>query len=461
MRKTNRAISLVVAGLLMATVIWGQAQTPAAAQTPSPWKDGEYPLYDAFLKATDNAKKLEALNAWQQKFPDSALKATPLQRFLATYQALNQFDKVLETGNEILASDPKNIAALWALTSAVQRIEKPTAEQLALGEKAAQTLATKFDDLKPAATSEADWAKGKPEIQAVAYIALGWIAQQRKDDAAAKKAYLESLRINPNNAHVSYTLGSLIITQRNADTYPIGLFHIARAASLTGTGAIPEPNRKKIDDYLVARYTSFHGSAEGLDELRKLATATALPPEGFKIKSNAEIANEKEEEFKKSNPMLALWMSVKKELAGPSGADYFEKSVKGFALPAGVQGVTKFKGKLVAAVPPKNPKQLKVAIADAVTPEVTLVFEEPLVGSAPVGTDLEFEGAGTAFTADPFNLTMDVENDKLVGWPVQAGPAGKKGAARPPPCRPPGPAPRQWGGRPSLTHARPHRSSAW
>jgi tetratricopeptide (TPR) repeat protein len=410
----------------MTTVIWGQA--PGAAQPASQWKDGEYPLYDAYTKAPDNAKKLDALNAWQQKFPESALKATRLQLFLATYQALNQFDKVLATGNEILASDPKNIGALWALTTGIQRIEKPTAEQLAIGEKAAQTLATKFDDLKPAATSDADWAKGKPEIQSVAYVTLGWIAQQRKDDAGAKKAYIESLRINPNNAQVSYTLGGLIIVERNVDTYPNGLFHIARAASLTGTGAIPEPNRKKIDDYLVARYTSFHGSAEGLDELRKLATATALPPEGFKIKSNAEIANEKEEEFKKSNPMLALWMSVKKELAGPSGADYFEKSVKGFALPAGVQGVAKFKGKLVAAIPPKNPKQLKVAIADAVTPEITLVFEEPLVGSAPVGTDLEFEGAGTAFTADPFNLTMDVENDKLVGWPVHAGPAGKKAA---------------------------------
>jgi tetratricopeptide (TPR) repeat protein len=412
----------------MATVIWGQAQTPAAAQEKSLWKDGEYPLYDAVLKATDNKKKLDALNAWQQKFPETGYKANRLLLFLVTYQALNQFDKVMETGNEILTSDPKSIAALWALTSAVQRIEKPTPEQLSIGEKAAQTLATKFDELKPAATSDADWAKGKPEIQAVAYITLGWIAQQRKDDAGAKKAYIESLRINPNNAQVSYTLGGLIIVERNVDTYPNGLFHIARAASLTGTGAIPEPNRKKIDDYLVARYTSFHGSAEGLDELRKLATATALPPEGFKIKSNAEIANEKEEEFKKSNPMLALWMSVKKELAGPSGADYFEKSVKGFALPAGVQGVAKFKGKLVAAIPPKNPKQLKVAIADAVTPEITLVFEEPLVGSAPVGTDLEFEGAGTAFTADPFNLTMDVENDKLVGWPVHAGPAGKKAA---------------------------------
>jgi tetratricopeptide (TPR) repeat protein len=422
MRNMNRAISLAVAGLLLATVIWAQAPPPA-------WKDGEYPLYDAAMKATDNAKKIDALKAWEQKIPDSNYKSTRLALFLVTYKALNQFDKVLETGNEILAMDAKNILALWEMTAAIQRLDKATPEQLTLGEKAAQTLATKFDELKPAATSEADWAKGKPEIQAAAYVALGWIATQRKDNAGAEKVYLQSLQINPNNAQVSYTIGSAIILQRNADTYPSGLFHIARAASLTGTGSIPEPNRKKIDDYLIARYTNFHGSAEGLDELRKLATASAIPPEGYKIKSSAEIANEKEEEFKKTNPMLALWMSVKKELAGPSGADYFEKSVKGFALPAGVQGVTKFKGKLVAAVPPKNPKSLKVAIADAVTPEITLVFEEPLVGSAPVGTDLEFEGAGTTFTADPFNLTMEVEREKLVGWPVQAGPAKKAGGA--------------------------------
>jgi tetratricopeptide (TPR) repeat protein len=424
----------VVVGLLMATVIWGQAQTPAAAPAANLWKDGEYPLYDAAMKQTDNAKKIDALKAWEQKFPESNYKSTRLALLLASYQALKQLDKVMETGNDILASDPKSVLALWTLTGTIQLIEKPTPEQLAIGEKAAQAFVTKYDDLKPAAVPDADWAKEKPTFQSAAYITLGWIATQRKDNAAAEKAYIESLKVNPNNAPVSYALGILIIAQRNVDTYPIGLFHVARAVSLTGTGSYPEANKKKIDEYLIARYTNFHGSAEGLDELRKLALGGAIPPpEGVKIKSSAEIANEKEEEFAKSNPMLALWMSVKKELAGPSGAEYFEKSVKGFGLPAGVKGVNKFKGKLVQAIPAKNPKQLKVAIADAVTPEVTLVFEEALAGTAPVGTELEFEGAGTAFTSDPFNLTMDVENDKLVGWPAQAGPAGKKntGAAKP------------------------------
>jgi tetratricopeptide (TPR) repeat protein len=438
MRKTNRAIALLVAGFLMATVIWGQAQTPAAAQTP--WKDGEYPMYEAFTKAPDNAKKLDALNAWQQKFPESTQKGARLLLFLQTYQALNQFDKVLVTANDLLAVEPKSIAALWALTSIVQRIDKPTPEQLALGEKGAQTFITKYDDLKPDATLAADWAKGKPEIQAAVYISLGWIAQQRKDNAAAEKAYIESLRINPNNAQLSYTLGGIILTQRNPETYPTGLFHIARAASLTGTGAIPEPNRKKIDEYLTSTYTKFHGSAEGLDQVRKLATSAALPPEGFKIESIGEITTKKDEDFKKSNPMLALFQSVVDALKAPNGTQYFEGSVKGAGLPGGANGVAKFKGKLIEAVPAKNPKQLKVAVANPEVADVTLVFEEPLTGSAPKGTELEFEGVGTTFTAEPFNLTMEVENDKLVGWPVKAAPATKKtggAATTKPPAAPP------------------------
>jgi len=404
---------------LLVTVIWGQAQTPAAAQAASQWKDGEYPLYEAYTKAPDNAKKLDALKAWEAKFPDSALKATRLQLFLNVYQALKQLDKIMETGNEIIASDPKNIPALWALTSTIQMIEKPTPEQLAIGEKGAQAFATKYDDLKPAAVPDAEWAKEKPTFQSAAYVALGLIAQQRKDNAAAEKAYLQSLQVNPNNAQVSYTIGVLILGQRNPDTYSIGLYHIARAATLTGAGEMPAANRTKVDSYLTSTYTKYHGSAEGLDEVKKLASASAIPPaSGFMIKSAAQITIEKEEEFKASNPMLALFKSVQDALKGPTGTQYFESSVKGAGLP-------KFKGKLVEAVPAKNPKQLKIAISNDDTAEVTLVFEEALTGSAPKGTELEFEGIGASFVAEPFNLTMDVEKDKLVGWPVQA-PAGKK-----------------------------------
>ena len=61
-------------------------------------------------------------------------------------------------------------------------------------------------------------------------MTLGWITMTRKENPAAEKNFIEGLKVNPNNGQVSYWLGSVILAQRNPDTYPIGLFHIARAA---------------------------------------------------------------------------------------------------------------------------------------------------------------------------------------------------------------------------------------
>jgi hypothetical protein len=119
---------------------------------------------------------------------------------------------------------------------------------------------------------------------------------------------------------------------------------------------------------------------------------------------------------------------VKTELTGANGQTYFDSSMKGAMLPGGAGGVSKFKGKLIAAKPPKNPKQLVLGITDAATPEVTLNFEEPLVGSLAAGADLSFEGVASAFTASPFTVTFDVEAANLTGWPTPAVPAGKKAA---------------------------------
>ncbi len=128
--------------------------------------------------------------------------------------------------------------------------------------------------------------------------------------------------------------------------------------------------------------------------------------------------------------MLALWMTVKGELTGANGPAYFESSVKGALLPGGAGGVTKFKGKLISMTPPKAPKQLVLGITDASTPEVTLNLDEALAGTAPVGTELEFEGVASSFTAEPFKVIFDVEKDKLAGWPAR-GAGRQEGAAAP------------------------------
>ena len=428
-RIVRTSLVIAIATLLAAGVVWGQAPQKN-------WKDrAEYDLYEGATKATDNAKKLELLSTWRQKYPTSDYSMERLQLLLLTHNALNQPDRVLETGSEVLAADPKNLQAIYYMTINGTRLPKPTAEQMALVQKAARTLTADLDALKPAGTPDADWNKGKPDILALGYMTLGWISMQQKANEASEKEFTECLKANPNNGQVSYWLGTVILAQRNPDKQVAGLYHIARAATYAGPGAYAEPARKQAADYLAKAYASYHGSADGLDELRKTAGAQAFPPADFTIKNKAELDLQKEEEFKKANPMLALWQTVKTELTGASGATYFDSGVKGALLPGGAGGVTKFKAKLVAAKPPKNPKELVVSIGESTEGEATLILDEPLVGSAPVGTDLEFEGVPASYTASPFMLTFEVEPAQLLGWPAPAPPTKKGGAKKAAPVK--------------------------
>src|SRR5439155_8815611 len=165
--------------LLTAAVTIAIGAGAAIAQTPpkQQWKDGqvEYSLYEQVTKAPDASKRLAALDAWKQKYPESDFKQQRLVTYLATYQQLNQPAKMIETSKEILAIDPKEVNALMWL--AYFTVTQPaTADSLATGEKAAQGL---LDAQKPEAVPDAAWGKVKAEFTAVGHNTLAFIATQR------------------------------------------------------------------------------------------------------------------------------------------------------------------------------------------------------------------------------------------------------------------------------------------
>ena len=132
------------------------------------------------------------------------------------------------------------------------------------------------------------------------------------------------------------------------------------------------------------------------------------------MKTAAEIASEKEEEFRTKNPQLALWMGIKKQLTDTNGEQYFDSTLKNAAVP-------KMKGTLVEAKPACRPKELVAAISDATHSEITLKLEMPLKGKPEVGSEFQWEGVPSAFTKDPFNLTMDVDDPaKIDGLKTEA-----------------------------------------
>jgi tetratricopeptide (TPR) repeat protein len=438
--KVFLTVAVAAAIGLVSLPVRGQGQS-ASQPAQKNWKDrAEYDLYNAIVKEQNLTQKITLLNSWKEKYPTSDYAQERLQFYLQTYFGLNQPDKVIATANEMLQHDPKNLTALYYLALSMPRLTKPSPDDLSAGEKAANGLISNLESFRPPNVSDADWTKARTDIELQAHTALGWIAMQKKDPEAAKVAETEFhkvLELNSNNAQVSYWLGTSLLQQKKPELMSAALYQFGRAASLEpAQGGFPADARKTIDTYFVNAYTRYHGQDDaGLTQLRELAKSQPFPPADFKIKDVNELKAENEEEFRKKNPALAMWMTLKQALNAPDGEQYFNDKMKGADVPGGAGGVDKFKGKLISMKPAIRPKELTLAIVDANTPEVTLNLDSPLPGKADPGIEISFSGVPASFTKEPFNMTFDVEKKNIAGWPAkEAAPprrtGAKKGATR-------------------------------
>lgn len=405
------------------------------------WKDrAEYDLYDAIVKEQTPAKRLELLTQWKEKYPASDYKYERTSIMLNTYQQLGKVPEMIATAKEVLQIEPKDLNSLYWLTRLTTTANPQDAAMMDTGEKAAQSLLANLDTFfsdakKPAQTTPEQWTKAKSDMDALANKTLGWIAMQKKDAATAEKYFAKSLEKVPNDAEISYWMYTVIRATKDVARYSEALFHLSRAASMTGPGAFGDAQRKQVDDFFVKAYNTFHGADDpGLAEMRKLSLSQTMPPAGFKIKNANEIAEEKMKEFRKTKPQLAFWYELKRELTGENGEKYFADGMKGAHLPGkqSIEGVdfSKLKG-FVSSVKPGG-KEVVLKMEETGGPEITLKLDAP-VKPAPENTPVEFEGVASAFTRDPFMLTFDAERAQVTGLEAgAAGPAPKKaGGARP------------------------------
>ena len=264
---------------------------------------------------------------------------------------------------------------------------------MATGEKAAHQLADFAASYftaanKPAATSDADWTKARAQVEDVAKAALVTLAMypvtaamkaNAKDPANCAKAepvFVKALQDYPDSAPVAWALAGALRCQQvqHPDKVPAAIYEYARAAAIDPTlGGTADP--KAIQNYVNQVYTAFHGSDEGLKEFQQAGRKAPMPPPDFKLASATELAQEKEAQFEKSNPQLALWMKVKGQLSDTNGQQYFDSQLKDAAVP-------KLKGTLVEAKPACHSKELLVAVPEpdqqgTLRPEITLKLDAP------------------------------------------------------------------------------------
>lgn len=440
------------------------AQAAPAAQSKSgppekKLKDTqEYDLYNNVLKdiqSQNYSKAITDLDTWKTKYPDSDYKDDRLYYYIQAYNGARQPAKVLEAAQQLMQKDitttfkdPRLIlGALYQTSIAITSIKDPTPDQIATAQKAAKELLAYAPTYfvaanKPAGTDDAAWAKARADLETGPKAALMYIevapatkAMANKDCATAEQLFTKALQDYPDNAYIAYNLGSAenCIARSNpdkaAEVAPKAIYEFVRAA-VTDPSLGKTTDPKQVTDFANKIYTSFHGSDEGLDKLKEQAKASPLPPAGFTIETAAAVAIRKQNEFAQSNPQLAMWMGIKGQLADANGEQYFESQLKDAKVP-------KLKGVVVEGKPACRSREILVSVPLPDNPgsaaaEISLKLVDadrkplPLTAKPVPGTEIQWEGVPTAFTKDPFLLTMDTEKGNIEGLKTE-------------PCGPPPP----------------------
>jgi hypothetical protein len=418
------------------------------------FKQGEFEIYNEVtrdINAANFPKAIGDLDTWKQKYPDSEYKNDREALYAHAYAGANQPSKSLDAAAPLLARElssvfpgpagqPTILRLLYSASWAIAHIPNPGPAELVAGEKAARELAAWEQPL--AGVSAATWAEARADMREKATAALVYLAmlpgvqamaKQPPDCAGADAVYREALSAYPDRSVLSYELGRAIACEAkaNPEKAPYAIYEFQRAAAVDPTLGGVRSDPKQIQAYADKLYVDYHGGDEGLDELKQQARRMPLPPAGFSIKSTAEIADEKRAAVEAANPQLALWVKIKAALSQPDGQQYFDNELKGAEVP-------QLAGKLVEARPACRPRELLVAVVapesqQSAVAEIQLKLDKALAGKPEPGAPFRWEAVPSAFTSEPFLLTMEAESGKLDGLkttPCVATSAGRSASQR-------------------------------
>jgi len=442
-------VSVVASALALApTRLSAQNATPAAQQSQKNWKDrAEYDLYETIAKSSDPNVWLATLDKWKAQYPQSDYDDIRRQAYLTAYRQLNRPREALNAAADVLKDNPNNLAALSAIVGYVYTVVPPnqqtltpqTSADLDAAEMASVRILHNLDTLylkenRPPDMTDPAAAKAKPELKVFAQKTLGYVALERKDYAKAQAELTRALELDPGQGQVSFWLGTALLAQNKSkpELQSPALYDFARAAVYDGPNSLPIADRKQLQDYLSQTYIKYHGSNDGLDKLLASARTSAVPPQGFQVLSKGEIERQRlaaEEAEAKANPMLALWRNIRTALIADDGPAYFETNVKDALVPGGASGVDRFKGKLVAMIPPVGPKELELSVDDQAKAAVILKLDSALPGRMEPGGEIEFQGIAKSYTKDPFQVTFEVKKAEITGW-TGKNEVSKKGAGQ-------------------------------
>lgn len=150
----------------------------------------EYSIYALALQTADPRKKIQLIDALEQRNPQSQyLPQIANQRFLAYVQA-GESEKAVALAEKILEKDQSNEEMLLAVADHYRAGKKEPDKVVALCTKALEVLGSKP---KPEGIAEADWERRKTQLSGRAHWMIGLVQAGRNNWTEADRALRASL----------------------------------------------------------------------------------------------------------------------------------------------------------------------------------------------------------------------------------------------------------------------------
>ena len=403
-----------------------QPGAPAQPQQKKEIKDpAEYNSYIAALRESNPQLQAQAFENFLQQYPNSVVKEDALEQLMAAYEKLGNTAKTAETANRILQFDPNNARALAlvaytkrAAAEAGQAPQQNAAEAAQYGQRGLQALQTMT---KPEGMSDADFEKFKTQVAIIFNGSVGFGALQNKDYPTAQK-YLQTAvdlraKESPNDPNALRDVYPLALAYLEAAPInPTGLWWIARAAALSN-------NNPQIVKYGQFKYTKYHGSGDGWEQLLAQARTSATPPADFAVAPAPSPAEQAKRLADTKNPKEMNFDELQLILTdgSPDVQQRVWSQIKGTEIPFAAKVITATRDKLELAATAddveKNVADVNVTMVAPCTP--------PKCKLPKPGDETQLVAKFDAYTSNPFMI-------KLVDGQFIAKPSAKPAARKPP-----------------------------
>ncbi|HEY2545984.1 MAG TPA: tetratricopeptide repeat protein [Candidatus Acidoferrum sp.] len=211
--------------------------TPAPPVNPE--EDAAYKAFDA-VPMTDAAKKIQAGEAFVQKYPQSRYLAPVYSMLVKVYLAENQVQKMQEAGEKDVAIAPNDVQTLAILGQTIPRAWNASmpnaAAQLDKAEKFAKSAIELTPTIpKPDGMTDQQFTLAKNQTLAMAHGGLGLVYFRRGKFDLAIPEFEESAKVDPNPDADPVTYYVLAISDQRTSHFDAAVAAFNKCASIPGS----------------------------------------------------------------------------------------------------------------------------------------------------------------------------------------------------------------------------------